>query len=448
MQPFNYSIDVPNPSDSFLKGASQGFALQDRQRAEQSAVIAQQQQMQAQQQQMQMQQELNALSQKPNPTAQDYARVSTRYPQLADKFKTIWEPLDAEQKTNKVALYSQVLSALKNGSPDVAEQLMTEQAAAFKAAGDDAQADSTERLAQMLKLNPKMAMDSAALALTQALGPDKFAANYASLLGTESDIAKTGMETRKLGFDIANIESQIGERAARLNLDKDKLMSEMELKISELDQKKNPALKLDAGAEKILNDAAIASVTAEQSAGTMRDLASRLEQEGGGYGTFGKASEWLKSTVGNENAMSDMRKEYLRIRNGGVLAMLPPGAASDKDIEIAMAGFPSEASEARYLAKFIRGMAKLQEVAAVSENVKSEWINNVGNLGKARQDIEIDGVKVPAGMPYSVFAKKYIAETAKARETKINRKSATDYWSQQYPSSTPSDTPGGATGSY
>lgn len=244
MQPFNYNVNVGNPQESFLRGMQQSFSLQDRDRAMQNAEAQQQAQRQAQEQQIQMQQELNALSQKPNPTAQDYARVATRYPQLAANLKNVWEPLGAEQRQNKISLYTQVLSALKSGNPDIAADLVKKQAEAYRNSGDEQQASSSEALSKVITINPKAALDSAALSLSQAMGPDQFAKVYDSLSKTpieaENLSTKLQLENQKSVEDIQNsqlkrkldvIDSQI-KRA-----DSDAKRDELQLKRDEIASK-------------------------------------------------------------------------------------------------------------------------------------------------------------------------------------------------------------------
>lgn len=418
MLPYNYIIDTPSPIDSFMKGVDQSQNIQDRRIAQQNA-IAKQQQAQAQaqaeqEQQMQMRQELANLAKIENPTAQDYARVSTRYPALADNFKKVLEPLSEEQRQNKTNQAVQIYAALNSGRADIAKEIIDKQIEAAKNSGDKQAADGAMALSKIIEASPANAKATAGLFLSVAMGPEKFGSANDSLI-------KAPVEAQKAANEITNLQSQIAERAARLNLDKDKLQTETELKLYELDQKKNTALKLDSSAEKIINESAANSVVADQSANSMRDLASRLEKSGGGYGAFSSASEWLKNTTGNQDAMSELRREYLRIRNSQVMSMLPPGSASDKDIDFAKSGFPSDNSDTTTLARFLKGLAKIQEYAAVSDNMKAEWVNEVGNLGKTRKDTEIDGVKVPAGTSFAQFAAKNIAGRAKNKLQENNK---------------------------
>ena len=63
----------------------------------------------------------------------------------------------------------------------------------------------------------------------------------------------------------------------------------------------------------------------------------------------------------------------------------------------------------------MRGMAKLNQLTAVTENAKAEWVNSVGHLGKPKTDINIDGINVPAGSTFTDFARQYLATKAEQR---------------------------------
>jgi len=48
------------------------------------------------------------------------------------------------------------------------------------------------------------------------------------------------------------------------------------------------------------------------------------------------------------------------VRNSQVVKNLPPGVASDRDIQIAMEGYPTDTTNPETMAAFLRGMAKLE----------------------------------------------------------------------------------------
>jgi hypothetical protein len=429
MEPINYSIDVKSPFDSALSGFQNGMQM-----GAQADAMKQQQLQRAQA--LQMQKDLGALASNPNAGAQDYAAMMVKYPQMSEHFKKSWDVLSADQQQNKLSHATQVYAALQTGNPGVASQLLDQQATALRNSGKEEDAKAADTMSQMIQLDPTSAKTTAGLMLSSIMGPDKFASTFGTLgdqnraqelqpskvAQSEAEAAVTGSNAvikgveaanapQKTALDNANTQSQINERPARLLLDRDKLTSEYKLKIAEMD----PAFKLDDGAKKLINDSTIAAVASDQSAGQMLDLANRLEQSGAGSGATAKGYEVYKSLTGNQDAVTALRQEYVRLRSGQVSKLLPPGSASDKDIQIAMSGFPSDTTDPQTMAKFVRGMAKLQQYDGVLNTAKAEWVNSVGHLGKPKQDIEIDGVKVPAGSTFTDFTKQFMKQKVESR---------------------------------
>lgn len=420
MQPADYNIDVQSPFLAAVQGYQAGAGIRND--------MAQQAQLEQQrQQQLQMQQDLAALAGNSNASSRDYAAMTLKYPQLREQFKQGWDMLNSDQQRSALSQMSQVYAATLSGRPDLAEQLLRESAAAKRNSGLAPEARAMESWADLVKSAPDQAKNIIGLRLASVMDPDKFAATYTQL-GDEgrkaalapSELAKSDAEARikqveaanaptKVALDNSNVRSQIDERAARLSLDRDRLTSDVQLKLHELGQKANT---LDDGAKKIVNDSTVAAVAADQSASQTLDLADRFESLGGGNGGFATTAEaWAKLT-GRQDAMTAARQEYTRLRSSQVSKMLPPGPASDKDIQLALEGFPPANADSKYIASFLRGMAKLQQYDAVSNSAKAEWVNAVGHLGKPKSDIEIDGVKVPAGSTFVDFSREFMSRKA------------------------------------
>ena len=425
MQPYNYTIDVKNPFDNAVKGIATGLEIS-------SAMDKAAQQRQAADLQKQMQIDLAELSRNPNPTAQDFARLSVKYPTMAEHFKNTYSVLSADQQQVKLGQASQVFAALNAGKPDIAINLLTEQATAAQNAGRAEDAKMAGTLAELIKSSPETAKTSTGLFLANVLGPDKFTTTFSTLAKLPAEVRsgeagatkaeweakdtpqRLELANQQTQANIRNIDSQISERAARLGLDRDKAQSDVDLRLLELNQKGG---KLDDSATKIVNESTVASVTASQAANSMTDLASRLEKQGGGYGAAATAAEWIKQATGNQDAMTQMRQEYTRLRNTQAIKNLPPGPATDKDIALALKGFPPENADAGTIASFLRGMAKMQNYTATMEGAKAEWVNAVGHLGKPKTDINIDGINVPAGSTFTDFATGYMDKLAGKRST-------------------------------
>lgn len=405
--PFDYSIQQPDIAGSLLGGIAAGQQL-----GQQRASLDQAQQ---------YRQDLEEYLQNPSP--QKASEMSVKYPKQREAYKQSWEILSKDQQDQTFNAGTQAYSAIQNGKPEVAESIVDKQIKAMENSGQDA--SSLIKIKEAIQQDPRGAGASIALGLS-SLEPERWGKIATELRASQvapaqaqkaqADAVKStyeannteerlALENSQSRASLRNIDSQIDERSKRLNLDRDKLQTDVELKLSQMGQDMS---KLDDGAKKLINDSAIASVAADQTAGQFLDLAGQIEKLGGGYGAFGTAAEFLANATGNQDAMSAARREYVRLRNTQAIKNLPPGAASDADVAMALEGFPKETADSKTLSAFLRGTAKLSQIEATNENAKSEWVNAVGHLGKPKMDIEIDGVAVPKGTSYTDFAKKYI----------------------------------------
>lgn len=426
VQPINYSIDIPDPTKAFLESFKVGTAIADvaAQRQAQEADLARRQQLQAQ---------VTALMQNPNPTARDFTNVAMLLPaKEADSMRANFETLSKDQQQNQLLFGGQVMSAFSAQQPQIGIQLLRDRATAERNAGREAQAKAYETWAEIAEISPQSAQKTIGIMLAGVPGGDKMLTSSIQAMMAPANIRtaeavakreelttadtpiRLALEKTQTAANIRNLDSQIMERSNRLvldqdklKLDRDKLQSEVELKLFELNQK---GTTLDASATKIVNDSAVAAVGAEQAAGRMLDLASRMESAGGGRGAGTSFSEKVKNLTGNQDGFTQLRNEYTRLRNTQAIKSLPAGPATDKDIELALKGLPPETADAAVIASFLRGMAKMSQYEAVAEGAKSEWVNSNGTLGRANKDIDIGGIQVPKGTTYVDFARQFMAQ--------------------------------------
>lgn len=421
VQPINYQMNVQSPFEAALSGFKIGATIADvaAQRQAQEADLARRQQLQTQ---------VTALIQNPNPTVRDFTNVAMLLPKNeADSMRANWETLSKDRQENELRFGGQVMSAFSANQPQIGIQLLRERATAERNAGREAQAKGYETWAQMAEVSPQNAQKMIGIMIGGLPGGDKVLTSSIQALKAPAEVrageagatkeelitantpTRLALENTQTAANIRKLDSQIADLAGRLALDRDKLQSDVELKLFELNQKGG---QLDASATKIVNDSAVAAVGSEQAAGRMLDLASRLEQQGGGFGAASRAYEWMKQATGNQDAMTQLRNEYTRLRNTQAIKSLPPGVATDKDIELALKGLPPETANAATLASFLRGMAKMSQYEAVAEGAKSEWVNSVGSLGRATRDIDIGGIQVPKGTTYIDFARQFMDQRA------------------------------------
>jgi hypothetical protein len=181
-------------------------------------------------------------------------------------------------------------------------------------------------------------------------------------------------------WNVKNVQSQISNRAAQLGLDAQTTAATVAEKLASISDK---ATAMPADTRKLVNEAAVLASTSKQSANQMNDLANRIEGLGG-YGAASRLSEFAKSAIGAEGYETSLRQEYTRVRNSQAIKALPPGPATDKDIELALSGFPKNTADSKLVAQFLRGMAKLQDIDAAVSNAKTDWLaQNNGTLTRA-----------------------------------------------------------------
>lgn len=218
---------------------------------------------------------------------------------------------------------------------------------------------------------------------------------------TEESNAK-GERTRRLLA--GELDQQLLEQGKTKN-EILKLKFEAKQEEKEFNKVDSGAIELTKDGEKLLNESVQTSIKSRQTATQYESLASEIDAEITRAGVAGKATESIKRIFGDEDNITALRQDYRRLRNTQVLDNLPPGVASDKDIEIAMSAFPDDTANPQLISQFMKGMAKLQRYDAAVNSAKGEWVNNVGNLGSARNGVKIGGVSVPSGTTFQQFAK-------------------------------------------
>ena len=162
----------------------------------------------------------------------------------------------------------------------------------------------------------------------------------------------------------------------QINLERDKIA----LRERELEQRKELATtKLSSGIEKRLSNSIDRAIEAESNVRSYNALAddfNKLNVAGGLRASWGES---LKDITGNQDAVTDLRKKFNAIKSSQVVNNLPPGAASDTDIALALSGFPSDRASGPQIERFLMGLSKIEEQAAAFENWRADYISEKGN---------------------------------------------------------------------
>jgi hypothetical protein len=436
MQPINYGVEIQDPTQSFLSAFQTGAAIQNTR-------LKQEQQQQQMANQKLIQEGFAKLRQ-PGATAADYANLAMALPETQAKaVRESFSMLSGERQQNALQQSGQIFSAFKAGKPEIAIGLLERQIEAKRNSGDNEGAMFLETWRDVAKENPKATEDYFGFTISQMPGGDKVIES-AVKLGTErrteqlqpSVLTKAEQEAKKAtseaeikaieaqfterlqkagidekNWNVKNLQSQINDRAAKLNLDKQTTAATVAEKMSSIQKNLND---IPSDTRKLINESAVTAATAKQSADQFNDLAKRLDASGGGYGVFSSASDFLKKGAGFQGGMTQLRQEYTRLRNTAAIKSLPPGPATDKDIAMALKGFPSDNASATDLSAFLRGMAKLQDVDASISNAKTDWLaQNNGTLTRAKGTFVAGDYSTKPGETFNDFAQRIVGDVSK-----------------------------------
>jgi hypothetical protein len=92
---------------------------------------------------------------------------------------------------------------------------------------------------------------------------------------------------------------------------------------------------------------------------------------------------------------------------------LPPGVATDKDIELALKGIPPETANSATLASFLRGTAKLQDIDSAINNAKTDWLSqNNGLLTRAKGTFIAGDYSAKPGETFNDFAQRIVGDVS------------------------------------
>ena len=159
------------------------------------------------------------------------------------------------------------------------------------------------------------------------------------------------------------------------NADADRVIKEQQLRVDE-EINRLKSEELGSRAIAYTNELQEEAASLEKDGVAARSLAKEFEAnlENIDSGALARLGEKWKTFMGNENKVSELRQQYRAIRNTAALGGLPPGAASDKDIEMAMSGFPTDTANPELIARWLRGVEKMSFLASERANAHLQFI--------------------------------------------------------------------------
>ena len=131
----------------------------------------------------------------------------------------------------------------------------------------------------------------------------------------------------------------------------------------------------------LINDAFNASEEARTAGLEAKQIADELARLSPTAGALGRFEETKDSFFGTEGAVSALRTKINKMTVNIVMQGLPPGAASDKDIELAQSTVPTSTMNPEMLESYFRGVAKISALNSYKERLKVNHLSeNNGNM--------------------------------------------------------------------
>ncbi|EJC2446568.1 phage DNA ejection protein [Salmonella enterica subsp. enterica serovar Schwarzengrund] len=255
-----------------------------------------------------------------------------------------------------------------------------------------------------------------------AVGPEKYFDIQDKMAGREIDrgrLAETirsnqageALQARGQNLSYQSAMTGHGLAAERLALDKQKFGFEVQQAQKKAEELINAAPKLSVNMEKAIEKSAGDAAASRNAADSMTTLADTLEREKPTPGLFGNAENMFSKLTGQDNYLRDMRIRFNQLANAQATKLLPPGPASDKDVEFARQGIPSEMDNPMVMARWLRGMAKMESNNAKFNEFKSEWMSANGSPGQSDRNRNIMGMDVKKGESLNSAAKRFLSSS-------------------------------------
>lgn len=430
--PINYNIGSGNPVglEDFTQGAALGQGLRMGNEAALNAQQARGLEAQKQAAQQAMMAELAAESRRPGgPNSENVAALMVRYPQMAENLKRSMDVLAPAEKRERLGQLSSIVAAAKSGNVNLAIDLLKRNATAYRNAGREKDAQAMDDNARLLEESPEDTMFTLESALA-ANDPEKYMETVKGMGTLGSDVAKAASEAVKTeqeakikAEELRNLPAKMAAEnrltkaqadgiymkakndAGVLGLGWAQLAETRAKNMGELQQK---AGELPPAVFKVVDDAygkaQVATATAEQAT----NLAKEFLAADPASGWAGSIAEGWKNFQGQEDQISALKGRYEVIKNSAILGMLPPGPATDRDIQLFSKGFPGANANAETVSGFLRGMAKTANLAAAAGAAEAEWMGFNKSKAPARAPMMIQGVQVQPGETYGQFQAKVL----------------------------------------
>ncbi|EEQ6801502.1 phage DNA ejection protein [Escherichia coli] len=342
-------------------------------------------------------------------------QLATQYPDQIESVRKGMGFIDEDQR-NSIGILA-AGARLAASSPEAMQSWLQNNAKELTRVGVD-----PNNVAQMYQQNPSGFGEFVDHLGMAALGPIDYFNVQDKMAGREIDrgrLAETirsnqaseALQARGQNLSYQSAMTGHGLAAERLALDKQKFGFEVQQAQKKAEELINAAPKLSVNIEKAIEKSAGDAAASRNAADSMTTLADTLEKEKPTPGLFGNAENMFSKLTGQDNYLRDMRIRFNQLANAQATKLLPPGPASDKDIEFARKGIPSETDNPMVMARWLRGMAKMESNNAKFNEFRSEWMSANGSPGQSDRNRNIMGMDVKKGESLNSAAKRFLSSS-------------------------------------
>lgn len=339
--------------------------------------------------------------------------LMTKYPGQLEKIQSGMKWADEDQRSSIGTLAAG--ARLASSSPEAMQSWLQNNAKELTRVGVD-----PNSVAQMYQQNPSGFGEFVDHLGMAALGPIDYFNVQDKMAGREIDrgrLAETirsnqaGEALQARGQNLSYQSAMTGNNIAaqRLALDQQEFGFKMQQAQEKAQQLISEAPKLSVNMEKGIETAVNNATASSNSANSMSALAQQFRAEKPTTGLFGNAQNMFAKLTGSDTTLRDLRIRQNALVNSQVLKFLPPGPATDKDVEIVRQGAPTDMDNPETVARWLDAMANLERRNAQFNEFKAEWMSANGNPGQSRNGGQILGLDVKKGESLGSAVKRYMS---------------------------------------
>ncbi|ELO8592149.1 phage DNA ejection protein [Escherichia coli] len=340
-------------------------------------------------------------------------QLATQYPDQIESVREGMGFIDEDQRNSIGTLAAG--ARLASSSPEAMQSWLQNNAKELTRVGVD-----PNSVAQMYQQNPSGFGEFVDHLGMAALGPIDYFNVQDKMAGREIDrgrLAETirsnqaGEALQARGQNLSYQSAMTGHNIAaqRLALDQQEFGFKMQQAQEKAQQLISEAPKLSVNMEKGIETAVNNATASSNSANSMSALAQQFRAEKPTTGLFGNAQNMFAKLTGSDTTLRDLRIRQNALVNSQVLKFLPPGPATDKDVEIVRQGAPTDMDNPETVARWLDAMANLERRNAQFNEFKAEWMSANGNPGQSRNGGQILGLDVKKGESLGSAVKRYMS---------------------------------------